>query len=259
MTSSEPIRPGRPLLVLLAVVFGLFLGEIAVLVARAPGLLQPGHWSGLGALLVSAVLLYIAAGIYFLLFYVMLRIMSFVFRLRLTAWATALVTVLTALPFLVLQHGLQERMLGKWMAPGNPHFYVPTLITLAILAAVLVLIGLAVRRAKGSPGWFRRVTDWRSLVAIAFVVFIAYASLSKVPINVLGLFPDEEERNAVSGPCGADDIVGYVCIWDEELCAGDYILFIDLFRFNLEVVWSVYRVRLGQRQRHYHVTAGDSG
>lgn len=196
MTLSEAHRPVRPLLILAAVVLGLFLGEIAVLLARAPGLIHPDNLSGLGALFLSALMIYIAAGIYFVLFYLMLRIMCFVFRLRLTAWATALVAAVAALPFLVLQHALQERMLGKFMAPSNVRFYVPTVIALAIMAAALIVVALAVRRVKEPPAWFRRLTDWRSLVAIAFVVFLAYVSLTRMPINVLGLFPEEQERNS---------------------------------------------------------------
>ncbi len=194
MTSSESSRIGRPVLILGAVVLGLLLGEVAVLVWRAPGLLRPGHWSGLGALVISAALLYIGAAIYFVLFYVMLRIISSVLRLRFTPYAASLITALTALPFLLLQHKLQEEMLGKWMAPSSPRFYVPTVIALAVLVAVLILISLSIRRVRRAPNWFTRLTDYRSLVAIAFVVFMAYASLSGVPINVLGIFPEETEH-----------------------------------------------------------------
>jgi arylsulfatase A-like enzyme len=50
------------------------------------------------------------------------------------------------------------------------------------------------------------LTDWRSLVGIAFVVFVAYSMLAAIPINVLGVFPDDEERMSrmeyQSGPVG---------------------------------------------------------
>jgi arylsulfatase len=194
MVSSESGRTGGWFGILFAVLLGFFLGEVAVLIARAPGLLRPNHLGGLGALLVSAATLYVAAGVYLVLFYVMVRVISSVFRLRLTSWAAALVTVVAAFPFIILQHGLQERMLGKWMAPSSPRFYVPTAISLAILVAILILIGLATKGAREAPRWLKRLTGGRSLTAIAFVVFIAYALLSKVPINVLGLFPEEVER-----------------------------------------------------------------
>lgn len=120
MAALESNRTGRPLLILGAVMLGFFLGEIAVLLVRAPGLLQPSHWPGLGALLASALLLYAGAGVYFLLFYVMLRIISAVLRLRFSPAATALITALTALPFLLFQNGLQKEMLGTGWPPALP-------------------------------------------------------------------------------------------------------------------------------------------
>jgi arylsulfatase A-like enzyme len=195
MSPSETRSGGKPVVLLGAVALGLFLGEMVIIIARAPGLLAPAHLSGLGSLVISALVLYLAVGIYFILFYVMLRIISFILRLRFTPSGTALIAALTALPFLIVQNSFQTRMLGQFMSLTAPRFYVPSAIVLALLVGVLILLHLVTRRVKEVPAWYRRITDWRALAAIAFVVFVVYASFAVTPINVLGIFTEEQEHN----------------------------------------------------------------
>ena len=196
MIDSSTSRLGRsPIVLLGAVTLGLFLGEMATVILRAPGLVQPAHWSGLATLAMSALVLYAGIAVYFMLFYVMVRVIMLILRLKLTASGAALITALTAIPFLVVQNSLQTRLLGPFMTLTSPRFYVPTAIMLGVLVGVLVVLDLIVRRVKEAPTWYRRITDWRSLIAIAFVVFIAYSSLAVTPMNVLGMFTEEQERD----------------------------------------------------------------
>lgn len=184
----------EPLVLLGAVALGFLLGEVVTVIRWAPSLLEPSRWSGLGALVASGAILYAVVWLCLLAFYVGLRILSAILRLRFTPRAAALITALLAPPFIYAQDVLQRKMIGQYMSLKSPSFYTSTVIMLGILVAVLVLIRLLTRSAGEPPLWLRRALSWRGLVAIAFVAFIVY-TLSGIPrTNVLGVFPDKQQR-----------------------------------------------------------------
>jgi len=177
-----------------SILIGFFLADIAIVIWHAPNLLQPAHWLGLGALLVSGLILYAVIGLNFLAFYMMLRILSFLLRVKFSPSKTALITVFLAPLFLIMQYSLQGKMLGMYTSLKSPFFYVPTGITMIILVVVLILIYF-VNNSLGDPAiclW--RVFSWPSLISIACAVFIFYAMVAAPRINVLGVFTDEEQR-----------------------------------------------------------------
>lgn len=77
MSHSSAGSRDKPLALLVAVVLGFFLADMAIVILRAPGLLQPSHWSGFGVLLVSGLVLYAGVALYFLGFYVMAWVISY--------------------------------------------------------------------------------------------------------------------------------------------------------------------------------------
>lgn len=194
MSYSNASSKGNAFALLGAVLIGFFLADMAILVWRAPGLLQPAHWSGLGALLVSGLVLYAAIGLYFLVFYVMLRILSRLLRLKFTPSATALITVFFAPLILVAQESLQRKMLGTYISLMSPFFYVPTGIIIGILVVALLLIYFLTNRLGKPPVWLRRAFAWPVLISTACGVFIIYTLLAVPRINVLGVFTDEEQQ-----------------------------------------------------------------
>ncbi len=193
MRRSTSGSGGSPLALLIAVVLGFFLADVAILILRAPGLVRPSHWSGFGVLLVSGLVLYAGVAVYFFAFYVMLWIITRIFRLKLSGTAIALITAFSAPLFLIVQDSLQRAMLGNFMNFKQPLFYVPTGIAIGILLVVTVLVYLTTRGHE-MPGWARRVFGWRGLLLIAFCVFFLHGTLKISPINVLGVFTAEEKR-----------------------------------------------------------------
>ncbi|GAG33008.1 unnamed protein product, partial [marine sediment metagenome] len=194
MSYSNTISKGKAFALLGAVSIGFFLADMAILVWRAPGLLQPSHWSGLGALLVSGLVLYATIGLGFLGFYVMLRIMFRLLRLKFTPIATALITVFSAPLFLVAQYSLQKKMLGRYISLKSTFFYVPTGIIMGVLVVVLLLIYFVKNRLGEPPLGLRRAFTWTGLIGTSCVIFILYALLAGSRINVLGMFTDKDQR-----------------------------------------------------------------
>jgi arylsulfatase A-like enzyme len=196
MGDSQISPAGKALAILVGVLIGFLVGDIVILLVRVPGLLSPSHWSGLGALLGSAAVLYIAIGLYFLGFYVVVWVISRILRMRFTSATVAVITVFGAPACLMIQDKLQRRMLGAFMSLKEPYFYVPTAIVLAILVAAMIVIHLASRYSGQRPAWVRGLFDWRVLMVLACAVLLVYGLGMIDPINVLGVFSDDQERKA---------------------------------------------------------------
>ena len=193
MSRSNTGFEDKPLASLVAVVFGFFLADIAIVLLRAPGLLNPSHWSGFGVLLMSGLVLYVSVLLYFIVFYVMVWIIFRIFRLRMSGSALALITAFSAPLFLIVQNSLQRSMLGTFTSFRHPFFYVPTGIAIAIVLAVMLIV-FAATRGREAPGWARKVFGWRGLILIAFCVFFLHGTLKITPVNVLGVFTADQKR-----------------------------------------------------------------
>jgi arylsulfatase A-like enzyme len=191
---SGPNARGGAVMVIAAAVLGFVLAEMVILIVKIPALLQTAHLSGLATLGLSALILYAAVGILLGGFWCLFWIIARLLRLRLSGTTLALLALVLAPIFLYVQERLQERMLGMYISLKSPFFYVPTLITLALTVALLVLLSVFFGRVKHAPAVLRRILAWPWLTVAAFGSFILLTLISPPQMNILGVFSEDEQR-----------------------------------------------------------------
>ena len=194
MAIEEKTESGQVLPRLFAVVLGFFLADTILLFFNAPGLLSPANWGGALNLLGTGVLLY---AVYFLIllgFLAMLTAGNFIFRLKFDLPSLAVLTVILTPLYFDIQDRLLLSILGIYINPSNPYFYVPILIALALLLILLVLIRLVLSRSQLDPTSLSRAFRWPGLTGTAFVVFMAYALVWGPRMNVLSVFDADQQR-----------------------------------------------------------------
>ncbi len=189
----EPPR-GRALTILAAVLSGLFVADLLTVLLREPGLLRPAHWGGLAAIAVSGLILYATVGVMVLVLLAVTWPLCRLLRLKFTPAAFMGLSLLGLPFFLVVQQGLQERLLGLYISLRSPFFYVPTGLTLAALLAVYALVFLLGRRLAPPPPRVQRLLGGPGLAGTAAVVLFLGTALWRPHINVLGVYDRAQER-----------------------------------------------------------------
>jgi hypothetical protein len=254
MMAHERAGSGRHVLrLLLAVLIGFWVADLVSAVGRAPSLLQPPHWGGLLALVVSGAVLYLAWGVLFAGFHLFAWLLNRLLRLRLGARALAVFTFLGLPLTLVVQQGLQERMLGMYISLRSGFFYVPTAITLALVALALVLVGLLARRLALRSRVLDRAFAWPGLVLTAMALFVLYAALWGPALNVLGEFDPAQQRELAKQHPPATDAVA------PEGAPSFLMLVIEAFRYDeFSAETTPFLWQLAQENiwfENYHVVA----
>ena len=194
MASERRTGFGQAVLRLCAVALGFLLADMALLFFRAPGLLSSANWAGSANLLGTGVMLY---AVYFLMmlgFYLLLAVASFAFRLKFDMKTLAILTIVLTPLYLHVQHRILTAVLGIYINPADPFFYVPVLISLAVLLAVLVVVRLLLSRLQRGLAALDKAFRWPGLIGTAFGIFVVYALIWGPRINVLSVFDDEQQR-----------------------------------------------------------------
>ncbi|MFH1841926.1 MAG: hypothetical protein ABIF77_01865, partial [bacterium] len=194
MSDSPRADRGGVIVLILAAVLGFLLADMAGIVFRAPSLLEPAHLGGFFSLLGSGVLLYLAVAVYFFCFFVLLFVLARILTLRFSTRALAIATLWFAPLFLMVQEKLQDSMLGMYISLKSPFFYVPTCITFGFLVVALVAAYLIFRRIREVPRFLRLAHAWPGVLVTAFCVLVLYTVISGPNINVLSSFSLQDER-----------------------------------------------------------------
>ncbi|MBU0740943.1 sulfatase-like hydrolase/transferase [bacterium] len=179
---------------LFAVALGFFLADMVLLFFRAPGLLSPANWTGALNLLGTGILLY---AVYFLMmlgFLVMLTAGNFILRLKFDMNSLAILTVILTPFYIYIQDRILISVLGIYINPADPYFYVPVLIAMAVLLIFLALVRLVLSRVPFNLTALHRAFSWPGLTGTAFAMFMIYALIWGPRMNVLSLFDADQQR-----------------------------------------------------------------
>ncbi len=179
---------------LLAVSAGFCLADMTLLLWGAPGLLKPSNLSGTFSLLITDILLY---AFYFLLLtglYLFLWFGSFALRLKLSKNKLALIAIIGLPVYLHLLDKLILKMLGIYINPADPFFYVPVLISMAGLWVFLVLVKFISSKTQLKVRVLRSAFRWPGLTGTAFISFIIWALVWGPNINVLSVYDSDQQR-----------------------------------------------------------------
>jgi arylsulfatase len=207
-------RPATATIV--ACVLGFALADFAILLFRVPEMLLPSHWEGLAVLAASALVFYLFIGFCYLVFLLVLKVVSGLFRRRPGGRALALGAVVSGPLFLMTVKWLQRHILGTYLSLKSFLFLLP--LAIGVVALVLgegFMLLLFDRLGSGAAGKISRLPRPR-LTALSMLVFLAVALLAGPEINVLGVFSEKDQRrvakermpeNPVPAPPGSPNIV----------------------------------------------------
>jgi arylsulfatase A-like enzyme len=177
---------------LLAVSLGFCIADMILLLFGAPGLLK--NFSGTFNLLGTDVLLYAFYFLMMLGFYFFLLLGNFALRLKLSKNKLAVTTII-GLPFYL--HFLDKlilEMLGIYINPANPFFYVPVLISAAGLWVSLVLVRLISNKTQIKIRLLDNAFRWPGLIGVSFLAFVIWSITWGPNINVLSVYDSEQQR-----------------------------------------------------------------
>lgn len=178
-----------------AALLGFLIADVSLVVFLAPELASPENWPGLLSLILTAAIMYAGVGLYMAIFTLIIILINKLLRLRFEPRTIALISVIASVLFLIYHEKIHTAMLAKSVSPNELVFYLPTAITLAIIAAVMVLTRfLFFRSNKRKSVSIPRPLKWPGLSITAALAFFLYASTFKM-LNVLAVYPEEEQRD----------------------------------------------------------------
>lgn len=179
---------------LFAVTFGFFLADMILLLSRATGLLKPANLSGTFNLLGTAALVYAFYFVMLVGYYFFFKLGNFTLRLKLSNNKLAVFTIVTLPVYLHLLDKLLFAMLGYYINPADPFFYVPVSISMAGLWVSLVLVKFISSKTQFKVRALNSAFRWPGLTGTAFISFVIWALVWGPDINVLSVYDSDQQR-----------------------------------------------------------------
>lgn len=179
-----------------AALAGCALADLIFVVAAAPSLLSFRHLYSVLHLLLSSAVLYAITGVllagYLLVLYGFVR----VFRYR-PGRIASLIMVVSFPLYLLCMESIQSVMLGTYIGPQSPIFYVSILLSLLVLFIAAGLMAWIAKRVPEIAIFSGRRLGFGRLLLLFAGLFLIAGALFGRPMNVLGIIPPEDQRTQV--------------------------------------------------------------
>jgi arylsulfatase A-like enzyme len=235
-----------------AALIGFLAADLVIVVIQAPALIKPANWIGLISLTLSAATMYLFVGVYMLLFYLILKAINAIFRLKFDSGGLAVLTVALSILFLIVQEKLQTLMLARSVAPNDPYFYLPTALGIALVCVVMVIMRIIRVGRFAIPTFVSRALVWPGLIVTSFIIFMFYASTYTM-LNVLAVYSDDEQRDHIKenappkNVVAANDAPNFIVIAIEAFRSDEFT------QENVPFLWELAQKNTWLKK--YHVVA----